>query len=192
MELSEDQALDLVAQLDVSVLGSGREQQEQKTRNVTATTRYITDFVQQQWDARLTVLLVLRFHRMLTYDVHHVDDHGDPVRYLMVEFASWLTDVPLAPATPSSKPSSPAITAVAVVWPEYTSAPRIRPSIGPTRRKMSKPGRHVLVAYERQPFMLIVAHSPIPRTMESSLRPGRSRHSRRHPPADDYTQEGGR
>ena len=103
MELSEDQALDLVAQLDVSVLGSGREQQEQKTRNVTATTRYITDFVQQQWDARLTVLLVLRFHRMLTYDVHHVDDHGDPVGYLMVEFASWLTDVPLAPCDPIIK-----------------------------------------------------------------------------------------
>ena len=69
MEIFKDQALNLVAQLDVSVLGSGREQQEQKARNVTATMGYIADFVQEQPDAQLTEAHVLRFHRMLTYSV---------------------------------------------------------------------------------------------------------------------------
>ena len=121
MEFCEDAALNLMAQLDVSVLGSGREQQEQKTHNVTATMGYIVDFVQEQRDARLTELLVLRFHRMLTYDISYAHNirgryrpgHGprllpappigDQVRRLMVEFAPWLNEVATAPCDPIIK-----------------------------------------------------------------------------------------
>ena len=79
IEISEDETLNLAAQLDASVLGSGREQQDQKAHNVTATMGYIVDFVQEQRDARLTELLALRFHRMLTYSVPYRPQHPWPL-----------------------------------------------------------------------------------------------------------------
>ena len=69
IEVSEDETLNLVAQLDASISGSGREQQEREAHNVTATMGYIADFVQEQPDARLKEAHVLRFHRMLAYSV---------------------------------------------------------------------------------------------------------------------------
>ena len=114
MEFCEDAALNLMAQLDVSVLGSGREQQEQKAHNVTATMGYIVDFVQEQWDARPSEAVVLRVHRMLTYSVpyrHNIRGRyrprrgrrlyllppdGDQVRRLVAEFARWFNEGPPA------------------------------------------------------------------------------------------------
>ena len=118
MEFCEDAALNLMAQVDVSVLGSGREQQEQKAHNVTATMDYIVDFVQEQWDARPSEAVVLRFHRMLTYSVpyrHNIRGRyrvrrgrrlyllppdGDQARRLMAEFARWFSEGPPARRDP--------------------------------------------------------------------------------------------
>ena len=114
MEIFKDQALNLMTQLDASVLGSGREQQEQKAHNVTATMGYIVDFVQEQWDARPSEAVVLRVHRMLTYSVpyrHNIRGRyrprrgrrlyllppdGDQVRRLVAEFARWFDEGPPA------------------------------------------------------------------------------------------------
>ena len=207
IEISEDEALNLVAQLDASISGSGREQQEREAHNVTATVGYIADFVQKQSDARLTEALVLRFHRMLTYSVpyrHNISGRYRPRRRRRLLPAPARRRPSAAPddrvraagstrgrppaATPSSRPSSPTVASATVFWgplPPRGQAQAVIP-----RWKMSKLGRPVFGAHEQIfSIVVVVAHSRIARTIRKRPRPGRSHDSWRHPPADDHNQE---
>lgn len=109
-ELSEEEVIQIMdAAPETSVLGVGREREEQETRNAEALMRYVSRLLDSEPATPVSEDLICRFHQILTqgidyrnntpgrYRTHSVNvgayrppASGEEVRHLMTEFVWWL------------------------------------------------------------------------------------------------------
>ena len=148
IEISEDDALNLMARLDASFLGPSWQQAEREARNAANLMSQVADILRQDPGTPVSEPLVLTFHRTLTQGIDYPNNQsgryrnhavvvgsdrqpadGDTARRLMTEFVRWMNGGPPNRWAPSSPPYVPTST-----WcPSTPSATATAASHAPSR-----------------------------------------------------------